>query len=89
MKRETKLGMITEVIYLLAVIGIVSLLLRLEVIPAEKSWIYICFFLFLIDPLREGYWINFRLFTWRNWKKYLLHTLVLVAILVFIEVLFF
>ena len=37
MKRETKLGMIIEIIYLLAVIGIVSLLLRLEVIPAEKE----------------------------------------------------
>ena len=69
MKGETKRGMITEVIYLLAVIGLVSSLLLLKVIPVEKSWIFICFFLFLIAPLREDYWINFRLFTWRELEE--------------------
>lgn len=85
MKPETQRGLLQEIIYLLVVVLIVSTLQKTGLIDKEDSWLYISFFVCWVAPLRQGYFIDFRSFSWKKWKLYLLNTVLLIAVLFLID----
>ncbi len=85
MKPKIKKGILQETLYMIAIIAIITGLVGVGMIKEEKAWLYICFFVLAVAPLRKGYLLDFKLFTWRNWERYLLHTIIIAAIIIVIE----
>ena len=84
-KPETKKGVLQEIIYLSVAIAITTTLGSIGIIEENKIWLCTSFLILLPTPLRKRDFIDFKSFTWRNWKMYLLHTSFLIAFLLIIE----